>query len=109
MKTALQAKTIRLKVIKLLAETEQLKKDLANALQAQETLRLALEVQTKRAENLEDQNKISKLADGIQLGTQDKTELKNSINRYVREIDECLKLLNQIPNNNWTSYQSISI
>lgn len=100
MKTALQAKTIRLKVIKLLEETEQLKKDLANALQAQETLRLALEVQTKRAENLEDQNKISKLADGIQLGTQDKTELKNSINRYVREIDECLKLLNQIPNNN---------
>ncbi len=109
MKTALQAKTIRLKVIKLLAETEQLKKDLANALQAQETLRLALEVQTKRAENLEDQNKISKLADGIQLAKQDKTELKNSINRYVREIDECLKLLNQIPNNNWTSYQSISI
>jgi hypothetical protein len=100
MKTALQAKTIRLKVIKLLAETEQLKKDLANALQAQETLRLALEVQTKRAENLEDQNKISKLADGIQLAKQDKTELKNSINRYVREIDECLKLLNQIPNNN---------
>jgi len=100
MKSALQAKTIRLKVIKLLAETEQLKKELSNALAEQERLRVALEKQTKRAENLEDQNKISKLADGIQLNSQDKTELKNSINRYVREIDECLKLLNQIPNNN---------
>lgn len=100
MKSALQAKTIRLKVIKLLAETEQLKKELSNALAEQERLRIALEKETKRAENLEDQNKISKLADGIQLNSQDKTELKNSINRYVREIDECLKLLNQIPNNN---------
>lgn len=100
MKSALQAKTIRLKVIKLLAEMEQLKKELSNALAEQERLRVALEKETKRAENLEDQNKISKLADGIQLNSQDKTELKNSINRYVREIDECLKLLNQIPNNN---------
>ncbi len=99
MKTALQAKTIRLKVIKLLAETEQLKKDLANALQAQETLRLALEVQTKRAENLEDQNKISKLADGIQLGKRDVTDLKLAINQYIRDIDECLKLLNHYTNN----------
>jgi len=56
--------------------------------------------QTKRIEILEDKNKISKLADGIQLKKQDLTEVKLAINRYVREIDECLKLLNQIPNNN---------
>ncbi len=60
----------------------------------------ALLLQTKRAEILEDKNKISKLADGIQLGKQDITEVKKSINQYVREIDECLKLLNHLPNNN---------
>ncbi len=100
MKTAIQAKTIRLKVLKVLEENQKLLLELENARAEQERLKLALETQTKRVENLEELNKISKLADGIQLGKQNKTELKNSINRYVREIDECLKLLNQLPNNN---------
>jgi hypothetical protein len=64
-----------------------------------ESLKIKLQEQTKKVEILEDKNKISKLADGIQLGKQDKLEMKQAINQYVREIDECLKLLNQIPNN----------
>jgi hypothetical protein len=95
-----KASLIKLKVKALLGRVDALEKELNLAKLEQEKLRATLLAQTKSIEILEDKNKISKLADGIQLKKQDVTEVKLAINRYVREIDECLKLLNQIPNNN---------
>jgi len=95
-----KATLIKLKVKALLGRVDALEKELSLAKKESEKLRLNLMAQTKSIEMLEDKNKISKLADGIQLKKQDVTEVKLAINRYVREIDECLKLLNQIPNNN---------
>jgi hypothetical protein len=95
-----KAALIKLKVKALLLQVDALEKELEQEKNTNEKLRIAANEQTKRIEILEDKNKISKLADGIQLKKQDITDVKLAINRYVREIDECLKLLNQIPNNN---------
>ena len=95
-----KAALIKLNVKALLLRVDALEKELNQEKKVNENLRFTAAEQTKRIEILEDKNKISKLADGIQLKKQDLTEVKLAINRYVREIDECLKLLNQIPNNN---------
>ncbi len=100
MQSVEKAALIKLKVKSLLMRVDALEKELDLEKKANENLRNDALKQTKRIEILEDKNKISKLADGIQLKKQDLTEVKLAINRYVREIDECLKLLNQIPNNN---------
>ncbi len=91
---------IKLKVTALLSQVNSLEHTIDKQRKDLKNMEEALLLQTKRAEILEDKNKISKLADGIQLGKQDITEVKKSINQYVREIDECLKLLNHLPNNN---------
>ena len=90
---------IKLKVKAILQQQEQLQKDYLLAQAEVEKLKEIIAEQTKRIEILEDKNKISKLADGIQLGKRDVTELKLAINGYLREIDECLKLLNHFTNN----------
>ena len=90
---------IKLKVQALLQQQEALKRELLLVQTEANNLREIVSEQTKRIEILEDKNKISKLADGIQLGKRDVTELKLDINSYLREIDECLKLLNHFTNN----------
>jgi hypothetical protein len=90
---------IKLKVQALLQQQEALKRELLLVQTEANNLREIVSEQTKRIEILEDKNKISKLADGIQLGKRDVTELKLAINGYLREIDECLKLLNHFTNN----------
>jgi hypothetical protein len=90
---------IKLKVQALLQQQEVLKRELLLVQTEANNLREIVSEQTKRIEILEDKNKISKLADGIQLGKRDVTELKLAINGYLREIDECLKLLNHFTNN----------
>jgi hypothetical protein len=90
---------IKLKVQALLQQQEALKRELLLVQTEANNLREIVSEQTKRIEILEDKNKISKLADGIQLGKRDVTELKLAINSYLREIDECLKLLNHFTNN----------
>lgn len=91
---------IKLKVKALLQQQEALKNELLLVQAEVDKWREIATEQTKRIEILEDKNKISKLADGIQLGKRDVTELKLAINSYLREIDECLKLLNHFTNNN---------
>ena len=90
---------IKLKVQALLQQQEALKRELLLVQTEANNLREIVSEQTKRIEILEDKNKISKLADGIQLGKRDVTDLKLAINQYIRDIDECLKLLNHYTNN----------
>jgi uncharacterized coiled-coil DUF342 family protein len=100
MNTQEKASLIQLKISALVKQVKQLEQELEMAKMERVKLEENLKIQTKTIEILEDKNKISKLADGIHLGKQDVTEMKFVINRYVREIDECLKLLNHLPNNN---------
>lgn len=100
MNSSEKAGLIQLKVGVLLKQLATMEQEIKALRSERDGLLKNLDAQTKRIEKLEDQNKISKLADGIHLGKRDITEVKLEINRYVREIDECLKLLNQIPDNN---------
>lgn len=99
MQTLEKISLIKLKVQRLLKQQESLKMELLEAEKEINSLREIISDQTKRIEILEDKNKISKLADGIQLEKRDNKELKLAINSYIREIDECLKLLNHYSNN----------
>ncbi|MBC7383435.1 MAG: hypothetical protein H7296_10675 [Bacteroidia bacterium] len=94
------AELIRQKVNKLL-ELYRLAENVAIQLREENfKLKQKLLDQTKRIEIVEERNKISKLADGILLNKQDVNQVKVEINRYIREVDECLKLLNHLPDNN---------
>ncbi|MCG9881557.1 MAG: CLPTM1 family protein [Bacteroidia bacterium] len=99
MQTLEKISLIKLKIQTLLKQQESLKMQLLEAEKEIDSLKEIISDQTKRIEILEDKNKISKLADGIQLGKRDNKELKLAINSYIREIDECLKLLNHYSNN----------
>lgn len=98
--TQTKAEIIKLKVAKLLEQLQLLEKETERLRKENRNLQQMLADQTKRTEIVEERNKISKLADGILLNKQDVTQVKQEINRYIREIDECLKLLNHLPNNN---------
>jgi len=89
----LSAEEIKLKVNKLLRlylENKELNNKL---LKDNENLKKLLENQKNIIESLEERNKILKLADGIQLSGGDVHEIKLKINEYIREIDECIRLL----------------
>ena len=100
MSTAEQLSLIRLKVNALLKKISEQEK----ALQASEAeLKLVqqeLEAWRKKALDAEEKNKITKLAIGLQQMELDKTDLKKNLDRHIREIDVCLKLLTQLSDNN---------
>lgn len=68
------------------AESELLKRELK---QARETI--ALQKNTLR--ELEEQNKIVKIAEAVALSKSDKREVKLKINEFIREIDKCIAVL----------------
>lgn len=73
-------------VSNLRAERNQLSQEL-ESLKA-ETLR-----QKNLIKDLEETNKKTKLAVAIAPETEDRSNLKNELNRYIKEIDRCIALL----------------
>jgi len=59
-----------------------------------DSLRKELEVQKETIKNLEERNKILKLAKSFADSTSDKEEMKQKINELVREINKCIALMN---------------
>jgi hypothetical protein len=76
-----------------------LEKELVSMRAQNQNLQQLLSESRKREEIAQERNKISKLADGIHLEGMDNAELKKYLNGYIRQIDECLKLLNQLSDN----------
>jgi hypothetical protein len=99
MNRAENASLIKLKLLKLLALQKQLNAELETAKTEIETLKTQLSESRKREEIAQERNKISKLADGIQLNGMKQAELKQYLNSHIHQIDECLKLLNQLSDN----------
>lgn len=95
-----KASLIRLKVAALLKQVASLEQELAQLKEEKQRLLQEAEAQTKYTARLEETNKILKLADGIPSNRADRTEMQQALNRYIREVEECLKLLNQLPDNN---------
>lgn len=86
------ASEIKLKVIKLLQEVDRLKQREADLLGENRELKNALEAQKNSTKALEETNKMLKIAETLS-NRDDNRELKKVINGYLKEIDECLRLL----------------
>jgi predicted RNase H-like nuclease (RuvC/YqgF family) len=89
---AFSASEIKLKVIKLLRKTEQLESKCSELEAENAKLKNSLNEQKNSIKALEETNKMLKIAETLS-NQDDKRELKKVINGYLKEIDECLRLL----------------
>jgi len=60
----------------------------------QQELMQLIENQKNTIKNLEESNKIAKLAQAISQESENTSDVKSKINELVREIDKCMALLN---------------
>lgn len=81
----------KIKRLKQLLESEQSK--IQNIEIKLTKLESELDTQKNANKELEETNKISKLANAITLSHTDVKEHKRLINQYIREIDTCIRLL----------------
>jgi hypothetical protein len=84
---------IKLKVVRLLKELNSLNARCKELEAENENLKNTLESQKNTIIALEDQNKISKIAESLAFSKGDIQDLKRKVNEYIREIDECIRLL----------------
>lgn len=81
----------KVKRLKQLLEAEQAK--IQNLEVKLTRMQSELDAQKNANKELEETNKISKLANAITLSHTDVKEHKRLINQYIREIDTCIRLL----------------
>lgn len=86
------ASEIKLKVIKLLHKVDILEKREGELKAEIAQLKIELEGQKNSMKALEETNKMLKIAETLSK-QEDTRELKKMINGYLKEIDECLRLL----------------
>lgn len=86
------AEEIKLKVIKLLQRMDDLEKRYDTLQNENKLLKNALEDQKNTNKALAETNKMLKIAETLQQ-SDDTRELKKLVNGYIKEIDECLRLL----------------
>ncbi len=86
---------IKLKVIYLMEELQMLRNEVNQLKNEKEKLKKEIVEKQQSIEILEEKNKIAKLAEGIHLSKLDMKSVKTEIYRQLREIDECIRLLNQ--------------
>jgi hypothetical protein len=76
-------------------ELQMLRNEVNQLKNEKEKLKKEIIEKQQSIEILEEKNKIAKLAEGIHLSKLDMKSVKTEINRQLREIDECIRLLNQ--------------
>lgn len=89
------AQEIKLKVLRLIAQKEQLLEQIQLLIQENNTLKSEIQQQKNTIETLQTQNKIVKLAEILPSTDDDKQELKKQLNVYIKQIDECIRLLSE--------------
>ncbi len=95
MSNSLQISTlIHLKVQKLLEEREMLQKRVKALEENQQNLLKQLEEQKNSNRTIEETNKIIKLASSLDK-SDDSKELKKMLKSYIRDLDECIRLLSE--------------
>jgi hypothetical protein len=88
----LTAAEIKLKVTRLLEQMQALEKRCMELQSENDNLKNALAEQKNSSKALEETNKMLKIAE-ILHQKEDSRELKKLVAGYIREIDECLRLL----------------
>ena len=82
-------------VKQVLSMYEEKKQSVNDLTERNEILTNEIENKNKIINDLENKSKILKIAKTISLSEEDKTEVKNKINKIVREIDKSIGLLNE--------------
>jgi len=85
---------IKIKVEKLIFMHQQLNEKYLSAQEDYEKLKVISENQKKTIKELQEANKIVRLAESISGSNQNTQGIKLKINEYIREIDRCMALLN---------------
>ena len=86
---------IKLKVLKLLNQNKKLTTSNMELQNELDELRKQLENKKNKIEQLEDYNKIIKLASEIQLSNSEKKQLKSELTDKIKLIDYCIKMLGE--------------
>lgn len=86
------AEEIKLKVIKLLQRVDELEKSCAAVKEENKLLKNLLEDQKNSNKALAETNKMLKIAETLDQSDNNR-DLKKLVNGYIKEIDECLRLL----------------
>lgn len=94
-KIKLQLQEISLKINQLQQKLQQREAEIKKLEEENFTLKNLLSDANEKIAGLEETNKFVKLAEGIHHSKQDLKAVKQEINRQIREIDECIRLLNQ--------------
>jgi len=89
----IKADEIRLKVARLLRNYHELSKQRDLLEKENAELKNVIENQKNTINKLEETNKIVKIAEALQISKNDIHGLKKKVNEYIREIDECIRLL----------------
>ncbi|HYG17026.1 MAG TPA: hypothetical protein VEC12_14810 [Bacteroidia bacterium] len=90
-----QLKSIKTKVEKLVAANDMLKNENQRLANENGRMKETLEIQKNTIKDLEEYNKIIKIAGGLHLSKTDVREVKLKINEYIREIDRCIARLSE--------------
>lgn len=86
---------LKLKVVRLLKDYMHLKVQAQLQLEELSKLKQVIENQNKELEALAERNKIVNIADRLNLSAPDSRELKLKLNEYIRELDECIRMLSE--------------
>jgi len=90
-----QLKELKIKVEKLINLHEQLLKEHLQLQMLNNQLNQKSQRQETLIAELEEKNKVIKLANKLTGSDQNSREIKLKINEYIREIDKCLGLINR--------------
>ncbi len=82
------------KVIELVGQIQELRTENSELKKSNEELRILLETEKKRNIDLEEQNKVAKIAKSVTLSDDDRKVQRKRLNDMVREIDKCIALIN---------------
>lgn len=85
---------IESKVLEMRNELENCKTENAQLKQENQSLASQLEEHKNRLGDLQEQNKVVKIARSVVLDEDDRKEQRKRLNEMVREIDKCIALIN---------------
>ena len=85
---------IESKVLEMRNELENCKNENAQIKQENQSLASQLEEHKNRLGDLQEQNKVVKIARSVVLDEDDRKEQRKRLNEMVREIDKCIALIN---------------
>lgn len=90
-----QLKTIQQKVEKLASVNDGLREENARLIKENGRMSETVDIQKNTIKDLEEYNKIIKIAGGLHLSKTDAREVKLKINEYIRELDRCIARLSE--------------